>query len=79
LTVGARRGDWEHDSELGSPRRGIDIDLAIIVGDEAVDDVETEAGALADGLGREERVEDPFADIGGDAGAVVDDSYDHPL
>ena len=48
----------------------------VVVDDQAPDDVEAEAGAFADRLGREERVEEAVADLGGNPGAVVDDA-DH--
>ena len=43
------------------------------VGDDAVRRREAEPGSVADVLGREERVEDPLADVVRDAGAVVGD------
>ena len=44
--------------------------------DQTPDDVEAEPGALPHRLGREERIEDPVADLGGNAGSVVDDPHD---
>ena len=46
----------------------------VAVGHDAVRGREAEAGAVADVLGGEERVEDVPAVLGGDAGAVVGDA-----
>ena len=53
------------------PGVGIRIDEAAGLLDDAVDGREAEAGALADLLGREERLEDLVDDLGRDAGAGV--------
>ena len=50
---------------------GFDFEGTAVGGDDAVADGEAQAGALADGLGGEEGVEDAFEDIGGDAGTGV--------
>jgi hypothetical protein len=42
-----------------------------VVCDDAVDDIEGQAGTLADTLRREERFEDAITDFGRDARAVV--------
>ena len=47
--------------------------------DQAPDDVEAQAGALADRLGGEERLEHALADVGGNARPVVDDADDDAL
>ena len=52
---------------------GVDIDEAAGLLDDAVDRRQAEAGALADFLGREERLEDLVDDVGGNAGAGVGD------
>jgi hypothetical protein len=65
------------------PERGaladfaVDIDEAAGLLDDAVDGGEAEAGALADFLGREERLEDLVADLGRDAGTGVGDVDPH--
>ena len=48
----------------------------MLLGDDALNDVEAETGAFADRLGREERLEDPRLHVGGNADAVVDDAHD---
>ena len=58
------------------PGRRLDLDLGIVVGDQAPDDVEAQAGAFSDRLGGEERFEQALADLGWDARPVVDDA-DH--
>jgi len=53
----------------------IDLDrAAVLLGHDVVADRETEAGALAGRLGREERLEQPVAQFGRDANAVVADA-----
>ena len=50
---------------------GLDVDGTVVFLDNPVTDREAETGPLADRLGREEWVEDPFADAGIDAAACV--------
>src|SRR6185312_5106369 len=63
----------------GVARLRLDGDFAVVVTDEAPDDVEAKAGTQTDRLGGEERVEDPFADVGRNSRAVVDNPYGHTL
>src|SRR5580704_6710033 len=64
---------WQADGELGErPRLAFDRDrAAMLLGDDVVADRETQARALAGGLGGEERLEQLVLDLGRDAGAVV--------
>ena len=62
----------QEDAERGAfALLGIDIDEAASLLDDAVDRREPEAGALADFLGREERLEDLVDDIRRDTSAGV--------
>src|SRR4051794_29557245 len=62
------------DPERGSRADlALDHDAAAVPVDDAVDNREAEAGALADVLGREERIEDLRDHVGRDAGPVVGD------
>ena len=45
------------------PGSRLDGNLAVVVADEAPDDVEAETGALPHRLGGEERIEDALADL----------------
>ena len=54
-------------------RRAGHVDAAAVLLDDAVDGGESEAGALADGLGGEEGLEDVFDHVGLHAAAVVAD------
>ncbi len=72
-------GERQHDPKLRPARLRLDVDFAVVVADEAPDDVEAQAGALPHRLGGEERVEDALADLCGDAGPVVDDAHHHAL
>ena len=69
--------DWllarQADGELGERARlALDRDrAAVLLGDDVVADRQTEPGALAGRLGREERLEQLVPDLGRDAGAVV--------
>ena len=49
----------------------------MLLHDDVVADRQAQAGALARGLGREERVEDAVADLRRDAVAVVADPHLH--
>ncbi len=69
-------GDRQRDAKLRAARLRLDRDLAVVVLDEPADDVEAEARTLPRRLGREERIEDPVADLGGNAGSVVGDPHD---
>ena len=73
----ARSAVWlagQPDGEADSfARSGLDLDRASVLLDDAVADRKAEAGPLADGLGGEERVEDPLADRRLDAAAGVGD------
>ena len=53
------------------PRLGVEPDGALVHLDDAVADRQAQAGALADALGREERLEDLVAGALGDAAALV--------
>src|SRR5262245_57075197 len=75
--VGLRH--WQHHSKLGPARSRFDGNFAVIVANEAPNNVETQAGALAHWLGGHERIEDTPADLLGDAAAVVDDAHHHTL
>ena len=63
-----RQEDVERGALIGF---GIDIDEAAGLLDDAVHRRQAEPGALADFLGREERLENLVDDVGGDAGAGV--------
>ena len=71
-------GDRQADGEDRAPlrRAGLGRDLAAVLLEDLVADARPEAGAFADGLGREERVEDAAQDVGRDAGAGVGDADD---
>src|SRR5262249_8879908 len=72
LPIGLGAMPWQEDVERGAlARLGIDIDEAAGLLDDAVDGGEPEARALADLLGRKERLEDLVADVGGNAGAGI--------
>src|SRR5437762_2398480 len=62
--------------KLGTPRPRLDVDLAIVVADDASRNVEAKARALTDRLGGEERVEDTRLHLRRNAGAVVHDAND---
>src|SRR4051812_34369489 len=61
------------DREFGvGARLALDRDrAAVLLGDDVVANRQTQARALAGGLGREERLEQPVPDLGRYAGAVV--------
>src|SRR5262249_11150466 len=68
----------QEDRERGAPALlGIDIDEATGLLDDAVHGRQPEPGALADLLGREERLEDLFPDVGGNARAGIRDLDPH--
>ena len=69
-----RQEDPERGTLVGF---GVDIDETAGLLDDAVDRGEAEAGALADFLGGEERLEDLVDDVGGNAGAGVADVDPH--
>src|ERR671924_1602059 len=70
----------EHDLESRVARRRFDPDVAVVApDDDAPGDVEAEPGALPDGLGGEERLEDPAADVVGYTGTGVGDLDDEPV
>ena len=60
-----------------APRRAVDEDASAVGTHDLVREVQAEAGALADVLGREERIEDVVADLGRDAAAGVTDHQPH--
>ena len=60
-----------------SPGCGLEPQLAVVAHDDALGDVEPQAGALADGLGGEEGVEDARLQLGGDPRPVVADLDAH--
>src|SRR6266446_4386224 len=63
---------WQEDAEGRAPAwRGVRIDEAAGLLDDAVYRRKAEPGALADVLGREERIEDFIDDVGRNAGAGV--------
>ena len=70
---------WQRDAELRAARRRLDFDLGVVVRDQPPDDVEAEAGALADRLGGEERVEDAGADSGGMPAPLSTMRHQHAL
>ena len=71
--------DRQPHLEAGVAGFGEDADVALVVFDDhAVGDVQAEARALADVLGRVEGLEDPLPHVFGDAGAVVGDLDEHP-
>src|SRR4051794_19912382 len=70
-------GDREgHAEERAARRDRLDLEATAVPGDDAVAHRETEAGALADGLGAEERLEDALRDLGRHAAAVVANRHD---
>src|SRR3954466_3666349 len=64
--------DRQRHAELGSPRRTLDLDIRVIVLDQALHDFQAEAGALAHRLGGEERFEQVVEDLRRNARPVVD-------
>ncbi len=71
-SAGGQVGDREVQSEGGADAfLGADADGPAGFADDPVDSGQTEAAALADGLGREERLEDVRDDIGAHAGSRV--------
>ena len=69
--------DRQEDAEAGALAGvALDLEAASLVVDHPVGDAQTQAGAVADALGREERVEDLRQDLVGDAAAVVGDLDD---
>src|SRR5215210_2707542 len=70
---------WQLDCEAGFARLRVYGDHAAVAGHHAPDDVQAEAGSLADLLGRKERVEDVVLHFGRYPGTVVDDLYRHPF
>src|SRR5688572_14742418 len=77
---GSVAGAWEADADDGVPRFRGDHDLTMVaVGDDPPRDVETEPGALADVLGREERLERTRLHLGRHAGTVICDLDHHEL
>ena len=67
------RARQEHAERRAFPDLRLELDAAVVLLDDAEHRREAEAGALADVLGREERLEDVLARDVVDAGAVVDD------
>ena len=68
----------QEDAERGAlTGLGVDIDKAAGLLDDAIHRRQAEAGALADFLGREERLKDLVDDLRGNAGAGVDDIDPH--
>jgi hypothetical protein len=66
--------DVERGAAIGL---GLHIDEAAGLFDDAIDRRQAEAGALADFLGREERLEDLVDDVGRNAGAGVGNVDSH--
>ena len=64
-----------HGEDSAALCRTLGPELAAVLLDDLVADGEPEPGALADGLGREERVEDTADDVGRDARAGVGDRH----
>ena len=63
--------------KIGRSGLRLDADVAaVVLRDDALDDVEAEAGAEPDRLGGEERLEDARLDVLGNAVAIVDDPDD---
>ena len=78
LAFGGR--EREPDLEAGVAGLGLHLDVAVVpVHDDPPADVQAEAGALADALGGEERLEDPVPDLGRDAGPGVADLDQHAV
>ncbi len=75
----AAAGGWQRNPELCSARARLEFDVAAVAADQPPRDVEAEAGALPDRLGREKRIEDLFAKVRRNAGPVVDDVDDHEI
>src|SRR5581483_9070698 len=77
LLLGRSRGRRDADPEPGAPVRRFDRDRPAVGGDDRGDDAEPEAAAgpvrLYAARALEEPFEDPSAQVGGDAGALVDD------
>src|SRR5690242_10241960 len=69
----------QRDAELRPSRPRLDGDLSVVVADQPPDDVEPEPHSAADGLGREERVENAFANLIGDARPVISDPHHDAL
>ena len=78
-TSGDRAGPvlrQEHPDGRSAAGRALDRDRAAALADDSVDRGEAESGALADGLGREERVERVGRGLGVHARAGVADAQD---
>src|SRR5262249_55103690 len=71
-----RRVDRQRHAELRAPGAAIDFDLTAVPQNEPPGDVDTQAGALADRLRREEGIEDALADLRRQACPIVDDSHE---
>src|SRR5262245_38990949 len=70
--LAARRPQRQEDAEAGAfAGAGVHVHAAAVAGDDAVTDGQPQAGALADRLGGEERIEDVGQVLSGDAAAVV--------
>ena len=70
------RDAYLKDSAAGNR---FDADSSFVIADDALDDIEAEAGTFADGLGGEEGFEDAPLHIQGDSGAIVADLDEHSI
>ena len=77
---GCRSFDWQADDEARVAGLGLDVKLSgELLGDDAVNDLEAEAGAGSLRLSGEERLEDARKNIGWNPGAVIDDRDNKPI
>src|SRR5205085_880131 len=74
----ARRRQPHHEARA-TDRRRADLDAALVLLDDVAHDRQAEPGALAVGLGGEERLEDALAILGRDARPGVLDLYDQVM
>src|SRR5262249_4844121 len=66
------RCEGQEDSELGAGGTGREVDLTFVTLCEAAGDIQPHSHSLSDGLGREERVEDPPPNLDRDARTIVE-------
>lgn len=72
-------GNRELELKAGAAGLAFVAEDSAQLGDEALGDIQAEAGGVALALGGEEGLEDALGKLGGDAGAVVDDFQGDPV
>src|SRR5438132_11277861 len=73
VSFGQRKRDAELRATAGAGACG--LDLAAVIGDDAIDNRQPESGALASALAGEERLEEVLEHLVGHAAAVVGEDY----